>query len=382
MDRLEEGIELGEAAYARLGESGDLAARGALAEAVAGTMAHGQHSEGALEWSERALAIAERLDDPDLFAQSLGARSFALFNLGRHQEAVMLARGRAILAEESGSLREQATVKMSLSLYSLPDDTQEMFRVSWECAELARRAGLRVIEETALLNCVETGIGLGKWQEVEAILDAVASRGVQERNELWVRLLRAMWSAWRGDVEAARQQVADALATSGTTEFLAGQTTVLTSRALVHYFSGEMREGLALAVDAVALDPTGINSAAAIAHQARCAIWLKDEEEIRRALEAASLIRGRWLAALRLEVQAALSSLSGNGDNAGDLYTAAVEAWRTLDCLLDVGITELEAVHLLGPGHPQAALAKEAADLFSEFDVPILLERLRSAMGG
>jgi hypothetical protein len=169
------------------------------------------------------------------------------------------------------------------------------------------------------------------------------------------------------------------MATAGTTEFVAGQTTILTSRALVHYLAGEMGEALALAVEAVALDPTGINSATAIAHQARCAIWLKDEQEIRHALEAASRVRGRWLAALRLEIQAGLSAIGGDGENAADLYTAAVEAWRGLDCLLEVGITELEAVHLLGPGHPQAALAKEAADLFSEFDIPILLDRLREA---
>lgn len=381
MDRLEEAVAIGQSAYEQLGEGGDLHSRGALAEVVAQAKALGQDSEGALEWADRALSVAERIDDASLFAQALGARSFALFNLGRHQEAVILGRAHAALAEESGSLLEQSKAKMSLSLYSLPDDVQESYRVARECAEIARRAGLRSIEETSLLNAIETGIGLGKWSEIETDLDAIEARGPLARDVVWAVLLRAMLTAYRGDVDTAQRLVAEVGPLPDDSEFIAGKTTVLASRALVSYFAGEMREGLALAAEAVAIDPLGINSGAAIIHQARCAIWLMDVAEIRGALEAASRIRGRGLAAVRLEIQAALAALEGNPDDAGDLYASAVEAWRSLDCLLDVAVTELEAVHLLGPGHPQAALAKEADDLLSEFGVPILLARLSEALG-
>jgi len=381
LDRLEEGVEIAHAAYEALGEDGDPRARAELAMSIAQTKTHSRDSVGALEWAEVALAIAERIDCAPVFNGALGARSFALFNLGRHQEAVMLARGRAAIAEESGSMRERAESQMSLSLYSLPDDTRECYRVTLECAETARRAGVRTIEEVSLLNAVETGIGLGNWSEIEPILDAIESRGAQERNVVWIRFLRAMLAAWHGDVDAARAIVADVMSGLGETEFVAGKTTILTSRALVDYFAGEMREGLARAAEAVELDPAGINSSAAIAHQARCAIWLKDPVEVRRALRSASQIRGRWLAALRLEIEAALAALDGDTEEATDLYESAVEAWRGLDCMLDVALTELEATHLLGAGHPQSTRAKEAEDLFTEYGVPVLRRRLDEALG-
>ncbi|MFI5035808.1 MAG: adenylate/guanylate cyclase domain-containing protein [Acidimicrobiales bacterium] len=382
MDRLEESVAVAQAAFERLGEGGDPRARAELAQNLARTKANSRDSSGALEWAERALTIAERIDNAPLFSGALGARSYALFNLGRHQEAVMLGRGRAEMAEASESLREQAEAKMALSLYCLPDDVQEAYRASLETAELGRRAGVRMMEETALLNAVETGIGLGKWSEVEPILDSIDARGTMERNVVWVALLRAMIAAWRGDLETAHTLVNLQLTSSYDTEFVAGKTTTLTSRAFVCYMAGQWREGLDLAAEAVELDPSGINSGAAIGHQARCAIWMKDPEEMRGALAAASRIRGRWMGAVRLEIEAALAALEGDGLDASDLYAAAVEAWRSLDCLLDVAITEVEALHLLGPGHPQTTLAKEAEDLLGEYGVPVLLGRLREALAG
>lgn len=47
---------------------------------------------------------------------------------------------------------------------------------------------------------------------------------------------------------------------------------------------------------------------------------------------------------------------------------------------LDVAITELEAVHLLGPADPVASMAKEAIDILTELEVPVLLERVRTAL--
>jgi hypothetical protein len=278
-------------------------------------------------------------------------------------------------------VREQAMSTMSLSLYSLPDDLQLSFRVSLECAELSRRAGLRSVEETSLLNAVETGIDLGRFSDVEPILGAIETRGPLARNVTWATMLRAMLTACRGDVVTAQRLVAEVATTQSMREFIAGQTTVLASRSLVSYLAGEMSDGVAQAAEAVDLEPLGINAGAAILHHARSAIWLKDADELRGVLEAAAKIRGRRMAAVRLEIQAAIAAIEGDTDDTADLYGSAVEAWRTMDCLLDAAVTELEAVHLLGPGHPQSEMAKEADDLLSEIDVPILLARLHEALG-
>ena len=379
LERFDEGVEVCRAAFDELGPDGDVGARGPLARAIAENLNFSGHAPEALEWSDVALASAERTDDSDLFFEALGTRSFALYNTGRHQEAALLVRGAASMAQERQALRQQARASMSLSLYSLPDDVNEAFRVALECAELSRRAGVRLMEETALLNAVETGIGLGRWREVEPILAGVEAGGSAGRQWFWIEYLKAMLQALHGDVEGATAAQRDIESRMEPTAYIMGQTTVLTSRAFIDYFTGEFESGLAAATEAIAVDPTGINTAAAIAHAARCAIWLRDEGATRAALAAANRIRGRYLAALRAELDAALAALTG--DASGDrLFADAVEAWRAIGNPLDVAITELEAAHLLGGAHPVASMAKEAVDILTELEVPVLLERLRAAL--
>ena len=379
LDRFDEGVEACRTAFDELGDDGDVYAKGLLAQVIAECLNFSGRASEALEWAEEALASAERTDDWNLFFESLGARSFALYNVGRHQEAALLVRGAIAQAQERESIWQQARASMSLSLYSLPDDVNEAFRVSLVCADFARRAGVSMMEETALLNAVETGIGLGRWREVEPILADVVAGGATDRQWFWIEYLQAMLLALHGDVAAATAAKRDLEARVEPTAYVMGQTTVLTSRAFVDYFAGEFESGLAEATEAIAVDPTGINSAAAIAHAARCAIWLRDEGATRAALASAGRIRGRYLAALRAELEAALAALSGD-PSVDRLFTDAVEAWRAVGNPLDIAITELEAVHLLGSAHPVASMAKEAIDILTELEVPVLLDRVREAM--
>jgi hypothetical protein len=86
------------------------------------------------------------------------------------------------------------------------------------------------------------------------------------------------------------------------------------------------------------------------------------------------------MAAVRGEIGAALAVLEERVDEAGDLYTAAIEAWRALECNLDVAITEVELVHLLGPDHPAAVAGKEAKDILVNIEAQPLLARLEADM--
>ncbi|HEV2427117.1 MAG TPA: hypothetical protein VGS61_02720, partial [Acidimicrobiales bacterium] len=379
LDRYEEAVTLCRTAYDELGDDGDVHARGLLAEAVAQNLNFWGRSDEALGWTEPALAAAERSDDWVLLFESLSTRSFALFNVGRHQEAALLARGAAALAEEHQALMQQSRAAMSLSLYALPDDHNEVFRVALECADLARRAGVKLMEETSLLNAVETGLVLGRWRDAEPILDAVAASGVTDRSWSWIGYLGAMLQAVRGDVDAAVSTMRDLDEAQTPTEYIHSQTTMLSSRSYIDYFAGDFAAGLDAANGAVAADPNGINSSVAIAHAARHAIWLRDANAATAALDAASRNRGRFLAALRAEIEAALAAMTGSGD-VEQRYADAVDAWRALDSPYGVAITELEAAHLLGPSHPVAAVAKEAEDIFTELEIPVLVERARAVL--
>ncbi|MGH9020410.1 MAG: hypothetical protein ACRDV0_05260, partial [Acidimicrobiales bacterium] len=327
-------------------------------------------------WAERALALAERLDSDEDFLNALGARSYSLFHVGRHQEAVLLAEGALAIALASDSLRSQLQVSMALSLYCLPDDVRRSYVASRETAELGRRAGARAFEQTATLNAIEDGIWLGLWVECEEMIADVRSKVLPD-NEHWVDMLECMLAAWRGDLVRGRELLQKARSAPNWGEHVASQTTGLTAESLFSYFNGDFAESLGFAERAVELDPTGINVTSAIARAVRAAAWMRDLEGLSRALAATAPLRGRFIAALRLETRAAIAGLEGRADESGELFDSAVEAWRLVESMLDVATTEMEALHVLGPGHPTAVMAKEAEDLFTEYGVAVLLERLR-----
>ena len=148
--------------------------------------------ERALEWSECAVVLAEGLDDTELLARAVGTRSGALFNLGRHREAVMLARGMATLADAAGALREQATARLGLSLYGADDDPRESLSAGAEAAELARRAGHRGLEVMNLLNAAETSLFVGEWSDTRAAIAEVGQRELPARQRSFLDCVRAI----------------------------------------------------------------------------------------------------------------------------------------------------------------------------------------------
>ena len=91
-DRRAEAAERMARALEALGDADeDVAARlcARLARALLSTGAE----EAAIPLAERALTIAERLHLPDVMIEALDAKGNAYFNLGRHREATILARG-------------------------------------------------------------------------------------------------------------------------------------------------------------------------------------------------------------------------------------------------------------------------------------------------
>jgi len=209
------------------------------------------------------------------------------------------------------------------------------------------------------------------------MLQELSTRVTTKETLEWLDFLSAMLLALGGEGDAAAA-IIDARPLNEMDGTVAGMTTRLHASAMVHYASGDFEGAHDLAARAVKLDPMGINSPVALALQARASIWVRDIEGVQQALASSRLIRGRWMAAARAEMDAALAALEGRADEAGDLYTVAVDAWRTLNCNLDVAMTELELVHLLGSEHPSAVSAKEARDIFTQLGALPFLARLNT----
>ncbi|HEV3212279.1 MAG TPA: adenylate/guanylate cyclase domain-containing protein [Acidimicrobiales bacterium] len=377
--RYTEAIELAQPVLDALDDD-EVEVRLQLANTIAMCLSQGKDPATSLEWAEIALTLAERQGDVAALARALGTRSLALFNLGRHREAVMLGRGMVALASDAGALREQGVALMGLGLYALPDDPRESIRASLESAEVARRGGHRQMENTNLLNAAETAITLGDWAAARHLLEELTTRG--HRDTVWTEQLRAMLEAMTGETQTAIDRLAALAGTSDTSEFVAGQTTDLHASAVVHLAAGDLEGAQRLAAESVALDPLGINAPVSVHVQGRAALWRRDLEGAQQALAAGQALRGRWMSAVNETLAAGIAALEGRLEEAAERYAAALEVWRALDDTLSLALCDLDMVLLLGDANPSTVAGKEAEDVFTQLGAVPFLDRLTAAKAG
>ncbi len=377
--RRDEAIERCKSLFDLVEGTGDANVRARLAVALAMVLAHGSDVDVALEWCETAATLAEELDDSALLASAIGSRSLALFTRGRHREAVMLARGMAAIADEAGELVEQARARTGLSLYMLPDNPRAMVAVASEAVEIARRAGHRGLELTNLLNIAETSIYVGLWDEARTAIAELDQSELGPQHRGWLAGLEAVLAAMSGDGALAAAFLEDSFGLGD--RDLASRTTRLTTEACVALANGDLEKAYRDAHEAVELDPMGINSAVALGIAARAALWLGHLDDLRGLFAAMQRVRGRAMAAQRRTTEAGLAALEGRLEEAADLYRDAVDRWRSVDSVLDLALCELDLVQVLGAGHVDATVAKEARDVFVQIGATAMLDRLDAATG-
>ena len=370
-----------ERVFRALGDGADEHVKATLACELARCADFAGTYQCALEWSETALAIAERLDDIAPLARSIGARSYALFNLGRHQEAVILARGRVVFAEASGSLFDQTNAWTTLSLFIFDENPREALSAAMKASELARRAGHRGFEAVNLLNAAEKSLFLGEWGDTRAAIAELRSRELHSVHRELLTCTEALLTALTGDTAEDAPYLAKYVDRLAASEEVAVRATYLQARALMSLATGDIDAARRAAAEAVSVDPVGINSPRALAIQARAALWLHDIDGARAALAGMKAFRGRWMTAARIATEAGLAALEGRVEQASQAYREAIEAWRTLECPLDLALCELDLELLVGPDHLDATVAKEAREIFTELGAKPFLERLDQATG-
>jgi hypothetical protein len=87
------------------------------------------------------------------------------------------------------------------------------------------------------------------------------------------------------------------------------------------------------------------------------------------------------MTAARIATEAGMAALEGRAEQASQAYREAIEAWRALECPLDLALCELDFVLVLSPDHGCASAAKEAREIFTELGAKPFLERLDQATG-
>ncbi|MFZ0179214.1 MAG: adenylate/guanylate cyclase domain-containing protein [Candidatus Dormiibacterota bacterium] len=380
LERVAEAIARAQDALTELGETGSERARADLAATIASQRSGSGASEQALAWAETACTLAERLDDADLLGRAIGAKSVVLFRVGRHREAVMLARGRMALAESAGSLVEQARASLLVAIFVLDEDPHEAIRLQLESADRARRAGARSLETVNLLNAAEGATNLGQWDEARAALIALRQRELPSPRQTQLELCEAVLAALSGDTALAFERL-EATEDADVSEDMTARANNHRARAEVYLAAGDLEAAHQHASAALAAEPSGINSAAALATQQRAALWLGDLGRARGALTEMQAFRGRWMASVRLSAEAGVAALQGRHDEAATAYARAFDAWRAIDSPLDLALCALDRAVLRGSDPTAGGEDDEAREIFTRIGAAPFLARLDRAAG-
>lgn len=301
----------------RLGEGGDERARAYLDEAGAWVAFFDGDLETCLAHIDRALAWFDRADDRERFAELVGPKANTLMGLGRRREAVLLFRGMLDLATDENDLRSMANMTGALSLLS--EEQTGAVELGLESASIARRGGYREVEVSSLANTAEFAVEAGAWEIADRVLEDLRSRpevsvGVTMADT--VAISAALLAAYRGDRDGARtslDELSEEFRESPGGDMKAWHRRV---RAVVRAMAGDLQGGYADALEAIRIQPGGVNEPAAVWTAGSVALWMRDAAKAREPLELATETRGGWFAATRAAIEAGIAALEGREQEA------------------------------------------------------------------
>jgi class 3 adenylate cyclase/tetratricopeptide (TPR) repeat protein len=377
LDRHQEAEERIRRTLAELGDEGDELARAELYRALAEQRWAVGANEDALAWAERTLALAEKLDLPELFLDGLGVRAATLHALGRRREAMIANEGVLAYAEEVGSQRTVAEALMGRGIFLIEDEPVAAMLAEFESVEAARKAGSRPTEAVALANAVEAAVDLGRWREADEGLATLSEMGLTGGLADGIALSAALLAAFRGDLARAEAGL-DGLR-SEATDHLAARTWYLRTRSLVELLRGDLGRAYASGMEAVHADPAGMNTPHAVWDAARAALWMGDAAKVEEALDATAPLRGRWAAAIRTTLRAGLAAIEGRREEAASAYREAFATWNAMSSPIDHAFTAIDALTLLPDDPVSVEAAAQARASLQELGAKPLLERLATA---
>ena len=314
---------------------------------------------------------------PAAVAEALVNRALALSLSHRSAEPEALLRGVIHYAERHGLPRSSMRAINNLASDMFLDDPREAAELARQGAELARRLGDRgwLLQFTDGRASELTVIG--EWDEALRLehevegLDLPPGAAVSTAEDL------AFLEALRGDAEQARARLTAVEPIRLLLEDARAEGSRLLVETQVLALEGRLMQAYEAALaGARRTDPAVFpNSLWAV----RIALWLGDRERVRVPLEInlAFPVRGRFVDANRLAMQAGVMAMDGDVEGALAAYRESERLHRVLDMPFPLSMTLMEAGTLLDPAIPAvAAAAVEARAIMERLGSPPLLARL------
>ena len=382
LDRRAEARERLRQAQEMLPADADIAVRAELHLRLGQAMFDDGFWPEAIEQLEIAMAAAEHGELLDPLAEAMAFKSNSLFSLGRHREALVLARGAAEIATEAGSQRGRTAAFISLSTQLAERSPRETYEAGIEAAAAARRAGLRFLERVAGLNNIEAAIDYGRFDEAAQMIDEWMPRLDYDFHRTGLQFSQAVLAAYLGDSATAEAHLTEIESRLPADQMLAVKTWHLRAISMVRLLGRELTDAYEHGMRAVDLDPTGMNTPSSVVQCAHAATWMHDEEKLQAALAAMQPLPGAWVRRHRDGARAALDALGGRVDEAAASYRQLFDEWTRAEVPLDHAWCVVNALAVLPAEAVPAADIETARHTLQTLRATPLLSRLAADYAG
>ncbi len=325
---------------------------------------------------ERAIEAAERLHYRAPTLHLLITKAWALGQVGRRREEMVLLTGAMATADREGDLNAQTRSRFNLSGTLLLDDPRRALQVALDGMELMERYGLNPASMAG--NAASIALMIGDIDEVFRLEAQIAQ--TDTTLGAFIHGDAACAAALRGDAEGTRTRIAEverAVAAASSTQDI---REARHHQAIIAFAEGRLADARPLAIEAVELYPISAGAAQARVLAGHVAVLQGDLASLEQDLAWISQGAGfTWVDAAQRTLEAAALALRGQADEAARLYREVINGWREAELQLDLGLALLERALLLGAIDREAADGlDEARQVFAAMGAEGLLERLEA----
>jgi tetratricopeptide (TPR) repeat protein len=328
---------------------------------MAGDRVVAGHASEALDWADKALAVADQLGGlPRLRPRALDARGMARCDLGDFGGMDDLRAGLA-LGLELGSGYDTAVIYNNLAEpVWLVEGPEAALAVCAQGVEFAERRGLSEAAMWLRASTLGMLLDLGRWDEAVALADEAIAWDLAHGGDylaIGCRRYLTQILAWQGDVTAARSLATRVLPRAREIDDLQQLVPALVNAAVVEHAAGNPTAAAALATEAIQVTAERAGGmrfrGQHLADLVRI-VAAPDPALARDLIETAQPTATRYRLAAAT-AGAVLAEATGEPEEAAARYAEAADGWKTYGQVLE------HALALLGQGRCLTRLADPAA---------------------
>ncbi len=311
--------------------------------------------EERVAWADRALPVAERLNDPALIVGALVSRSIALFNIGRAIEGAIVLRGAHEAALALGLRDREMNARILRTFVEQWGDPSLGLRLTHEGLDLAKAQGSTGYWLALVGNGAICAFRVGDWDWIKSIIEEAQPRAESDPNHRYEYMIdRIQVNASRGadvtdEIDEAEQFLVSLKITDPQYE-----SYIHWARAWAALAANKLDDAVSWANRAAKV--TVFFNPLAVPIAARAALWAGDLKGARAALDLleTKMYRGRAVTLDKATARSGIAALEGRATDALAGYREALRGWRQIGCAFDEALAVIDMVTVLHPSDAES----------------------------